>query len=158
MKNANTKMVFDLAKLPTLNYYKTQIEGLKKMIDCLNKRTVLIKENYDDKSEYEKNEIEITLLKTDKDLARAHKDLSEKEKLFVSNSKDIAKEIDDINGKFDMQMAKALAYKGKPEIEACLKQLFADVKDIDLSQNYDAKIMLYINVKATMEESNKKKK
>lgn len=158
MKNANKKMVFDLSKLPTLNFYKTEAENLKKYIDCLNKRKTLAKENFESKSEYEKNEVEILLLKTDWDLGKAYKSLNDRETKFVEISKLTNDYIKEINEKFDSLLARAKAYKLYPQVVAQIELEFDRVKDIDFDKDYDAKISFYNNIKTHIDSKPNKKK
>lgn len=151
MKNATKKMVFNLSKLNTLNFYKNEVENLKSYVDLLNKRKFLIKVDFETKSDFEKNEIEINILKTDWDLGKAHKNLSEREKQFVEISNLTSEYIKEINEKFDALYEKAINYDSHADTKAQIELEFSRVEGKDLDKDYDAKISLYINLKTFIE-------
>jgi hypothetical protein len=75
----------DINKFPGLKFQLDQVENVKALIDLLNQRKELIKENTNDLSNYEKNERLITLNKTDRELAKLHKFVIEEKQKIDKN-------------------------------------------------------------------------
>ena len=152
-----SKMSFDLEKFPHLISVKSAVESQKSYIECMNKRKVLIRENNSEKSEYQKNEDEIVLIRTDWELAKAHKNLREKENYFRDFSENIASYIDEVNEKFDQVFLKATSFKEQRNkvIYEQLKAEFDTVKDVDMNEDWQMRIKHYITLKTIL---NPKKK
>ena len=72
----------DVNNFPGLKFQLDQLESKKALIDLLNQRKELIKENNSELSAFEKNERMIILNKTDRELSKLHKIvIEEKEKI-----------------------------------------------------------------------------
>ena len=101
-------MKMQMDKFPYLSNLKESIGNLKTVIELYQKRKKLIGENKDSLSEYEKNEIEIKIWLTNKDLASAFKDLNDRETKLKINDR-----FAEPNRKFDkMEFIKAaMKYK-----------------------------------------------
>lgn len=153
-----SKMSFDLEKFPHLISVKQGIDSQKRYIECMNKRKVLIKENTSEKTEYQKNEDEIVVLRTDWELAKAHKNLREKEDYFRDFSQQIAGYIDEVNEKYDQVYEKAKAYKVERNkvIYEQLQAEFDAVKDVDMDDDWQMRIKHYITLKTILNPKKKK--
>ena len=98
---------FDISKFPPLKFQIDQIESVKALIDLLNQRKELIKENINELSPYEKNERLITLNKTDSELSKLHKFVIDKRQEIDKNieflsqlSKDCESDYDKVEKEF----------------------------------------------------------
>lgn len=140
------KMIFELEKFPYALAVKEQVESIRKYIDMLTKRKALIKEGFSEKSDFEKNEIEITIHETNAKLARSHKSLNEQEQYFKDYCASLSKKIDEVNEKYDKLIMRARGYKQKKEVVAQLNEAFAIVKDMDLENNWEQRIKHYIDL------------
>ena len=144
------KMSFDLDKFPHLLNLKNTIEDMKRYIDLLNKRKVLLKEKNTEKTEYEKNEDEIVVIRTNWELAKAHKNLREKENYFTEFCEKLDEHIQEANDHYDEVVAKARAWKGNKTIAEQLRVEFDTVQKEDLNTDWQMRIKHFITLKAIM--------
>ena len=151
-------MSFDLEKFPHLISVKNAIESQKRYIECMNKRKVLIKENNAEKSEYQKNEDEIVLLRTDWELAKAHKNLREKEDYFRDFSQQVSGYVDEVNEKYEQVFSKAKSFKSERNkvIYEQLQAEFDAVKDVDMDEDWQMRIKHYITLKTILNPKKQK--
>ena len=140
-------MSYDESKFPHLVSVNQSIVTTKKMIDLLNKRKLLINEDLSSKSDYEKNEIEITIIKTDIELSKSHKSLNDKETYFKEYVTLTTKYIDEVNEKYDALVERANSYKITGQAKEDVSTLFENVKSKDLVNDWDARIHHYIALK-----------
>lgn len=140
------KMIFELEKFPYALAVKEKVESIREYIELLTKRKTLIKEGFSEKSEFEKNEIEITIHETNVKLANRHKVLNEQEQYFKDYCSSLSKKIDEVNEKYDKMIMRARGYKQKKEVVAKLNEAFAIVKDMDLENNWEQRIKHYIDL------------
>lgn len=163
MKTENLqKLVFDEAKFPHLTNVKESVEQLTSYIEKLNKRKLLINNQQEMKSEYQKNEDEILLIITDRGLAKSHKNLAEKNEYIKNFSEKLVKYIDEVNENYDSMVQKAFNYyennkKSKNnEMVKALELEWENVKKTDLNENWEVRIKHYIVLKTIFETGNKK--
>jgi len=157
------KLQFDEKKFTHLTSVKESVEMLTSYIEKLNKRKVLINSQQEDKSEFEKNEDEITLIKTDWDLAKSHKNLAEKNEYLKNFTAKLIEYIDEVNENFESMSEKAHTYynlnKGskKNEIVKALKVEWENIEGVDLNENWDVRIKHYIVLRTIFEQDKPKK-
>ena len=157
------KLEFDEKKFTHLTSVKESVEMLTSYVEKLNKRKVLINSQQEDKSEFEKNEDEITLIKTDWDLAKTHKNLAEKNEYLKNFTAKLIEYIDEVNENFESMSEKAHSYynlnKGskKNEIVQALKDEWKNIEGVDLNENWDVRIKHYIVLRTIFEQDKSKK-
>lgn len=157
------KLVFDEAKFPHLTNVKDSVEQLSSYIEKLNKRKLLINNQQEMKSEFQKNEDEILLIITDRDLAKSHKNLAEKNDYVKNFSEKLVTYIEEVNENYESMVQKAHNYyennkKSKTnEIVKALEVEWENVKNTDLNQNWEVRIKHYIVLRTIFETGNKKK-
>lgn len=152
------KMSFKLEKFPHLLNLKNTIEDMKRYIDLLNKRKVLLKEKNTEKSEYEKNEDEIVIIRTNWELAKSHKNLREKENYFTEFCEKLEEHIKETNENFDDVVSKARNWRGNKTIAEQLRVEFETVEKEDLNKDWQMRIKHFITLKAIMNPKPKSKK
>jgi len=146
MSTKSMKMQMD--KFPYLSNLKESISNLKTIIELYQKRKKLIGENKDSLSEYEKNEIEIKIWLTNKDLSSAYKDLSDRELKFKELYKFYNDNLNEVSINFETIYSQA-----KKSKEENIKEELEKYKGFDFAENYEAKIHLYSTLKKLLTES-----
>ena len=157
------KLVFDEKKFPHLTNVKNSVETLTLYIEKLNKRKSLISNEQNMKSSFQANEDEILLIKTDWELAKCHKNLSEKIDYVKNFSQKLVEYIDEVNDNWEEMTQKAKIFyesnkKSKSnEIVKALETEFSNVKGVDFDDNWEIRIKHYIVLRTIFEQANKKK-
>ncbi len=141
-------MKMQMDKFPYLSNLKESISNLKIVIELYQKRKKLIGENKDSLSEYEKNEIEIKIFLTNKDLANAFKDLNDRETKFKELYKFYSDNLNEVSISFEDVLSQAKKSKDEKIIEEISKY-----KSFDFKENYEAKIHLYSTLKKLLSEN-----
>jgi hypothetical protein len=141
-------MKMQMDKFPYLSNLKESIGNLKTVIELYQKRKKLIGENKDSLSEYEKNEIEIKIWLTNKDLASAFKDLNDRETKFKELYKFYSDNLNEVSISFDDVLTQAKKLKDEK-----IKEEIEKYKGFDFKENYEAKIHLYSTLKKFISEN-----
>lgn len=150
------KIEFQVERFPHLDYITSSTSRHEKMIHLLNNRRTLAKENANNLSEYEQNELEILLLDTDEKLAKYHKQLVEKKKYVQEFTEILLKQIDDCNNNLIEKVDKAVNFYAnnytskKNDKVAQLGAIFMDLKDKDLEGNWEERLAFFIALKRIM--------
>ena len=144
-------MKMQMDKCPRLSYLKTRISTTQKEIEELNNLVRLSTEELSkDKSDFEKCEIRIKVLRANKNLPTLYVDLERTEADFKKWKTHIQKFMDEANVDYDQVVEKARKLILKDEK---IKTIFGEYKDFDLEKNYEAKVMFYGNLKTAMNPS-----
>ena len=144
------KLVFDEKKFPHLTNVKNSVETLTLYIEKLNKRKSLVSNEQNMKSSLQANEDEILLIKTDWELAKCHKNLSEKTDYVKNFTQKLVEYIDEVNENWEEMTQKAKIFyesnkKSKSnEIVKALETEFQNVKGVDFDDNWEIRIKHYI--------------
>jgi len=157
------KLVFDEKKFPHLTNVKNSVETLTLYIEKLNKRKSLINNEQNLKSSFQANEDEILMIKTDWELAKCHKNLSEKTDYVKNFTQKLVEYIDEVNENWgDMTQKAKIFYESNKksknnEIVKALEQEYENVKGVDFDDNWEIRIKHYIVLRTIFETANKKK-
>jgi hypothetical protein len=137
-----------MAKFPHLANQKETIQNLKKYLELLQKRLVLIDSDKQEKSDFQKNEDEILVWRTKKDLAKGYGDLSKREQQFKEYYDKMSKMIPEVNANFEATLKKAKSLSDQSKDLADEIQMF---KTYDLEANHEARIHFYGGLKSKIE-------
>lgn len=153
MKKA-LKMQMD--KCPRLSYLKDRISHTQKEIEELNNLIRLSTEELskESKSDFEKCEIRIKVLRANKNLPTCYVDLDRTEADFKKWKSHIQKFMDEANIDYEEIISKArkLILSSEP-----IKKIFEDYKEYDLDKNWEAKAMFYGSLKSEMNKTPEEK-
>jgi hypothetical protein len=125
---------------PYIKELQDTLKVHKKMLDSLEKRLVLIHMDYATKNEYEKNEIEITKIRTQGEIDALKKVIKAREDYFEKYMQNFVVEVEEMENNYENIIAKA---KKSKEAQGILN--FVDWKVIE--ENIQAKIKLYQRLK-----------
>lgn len=157
------KLEFDEKKFPHLTNVKDSAEQLTQYIEKLNKRKLIIATQNNDKSDFEKNEDEILLIKTDWELGKSHKNLAEKTDYITNFTQKLVEYIVEVNENYEAMIEKTNTFynnnrtaKNNEQIKAIEVQM-EKVKDVDLNENWEVRITHYIVLRTIFENPTKKK-
>jgi len=125
---------------PYIKELQDTLKVHKKMLDCLEKRLVLIHTDYATKNEYEKNEIEITKIRTQGEIDALKKVIKAREDYFEKYMQNFIVEVEEMESNFENTISKAKKIK---EAQDLLK--LVDWKVVE--ENIQAKIKLYQRLK-----------
>jgi predicted nuclease with TOPRIM domain len=140
-----SKIKIQMDKFPHLSNVKKTITSIKKEIELLNKRKSFASQEIESLvSPYTKNEIDITLLRTDREISRLYKTLNEQESHFKDYKEKLTSLVDEVNENYETFIKE----KRKLIIaDEKIRQLFDTYKQFDFDANWEAKIMLYHELK-----------
>jgi hypothetical protein len=129
---------------PYLKNLQSTLNLHKKLLECLEKRLVLIHTDYALKNEYEKNEIEITKIKTQSEIDSIKKVIHERESYFQKYMNKFVADAEEV----DKNYSKVLAdlKKNKDKISGA-KELLDAVNWKAVEENIEVKIKLYERLK-----------
>jgi hypothetical protein len=129
---------------PYLKNLQSTLNFHKKLLECLEKRLVLIHTDYALKNEYEKNEIEITKIKTQSEIDSIKKVIHERESYFQKYMNKFVADAEEV----DKNYSKVLAdlKKNKDKISGA-KELLDAVNWKAVEENLEVKIKLYERLK-----------
>lgn len=141
-------MKMQMDKCPRMSYLKNRISTTQKEIEELNNLVRLSTEELSkDKSEFEKCEIRIKVLRANKNLPTLYVDLERTEADFKKWKSHIQRFMDEANVDYEKVVEQARKMILKDEK---IKSIFAEYKDFDLEKNYEAKVMFYGNLKTAL--------
>ena len=110
----------------------------------LEKRLLLIDDEYFNKSAFEKNEADLIKINTANEIAALNRVIKEKEQYFVQYMKQYIEDIDEVESNFTTLLAHAKEKaKTNPELNTFLNQIIWD----NLEKNTEAKIYFYKQIK-----------
>lgn len=132
---------------PYMVVLQETLNTTKQMLECLEKRKVLITIDMVKKNEYERNEIQITLIRTQGEIDTLKKIISEKENYFIKFIQEFAKDAEEVDKNYDnvLKEAKAQSYQVKG-IADTLKSVKWDI----MENNIEVKIHFYKRLKALL--------
>lgn len=139
-----------LENFPYLGRVKNSIDQLKKLVDLLNVRKELAKSDWETLSPYMQNEREITVLKTELELARVHKNIIEKENYLDQYINHVNKNMAEMEKNWDWIMEQSKKIEAKDPVWA------GEVEAVDKSDfdtNFEYKLAHYLSVKAKVNPS-----
>lgn len=124
-------------------YMKTLQDTLSvhyQLYECLNKRLALIKNNYSTKTEYEKNEIEITIIKTKSETEALKKLINTREEYFKKFIQKFSLDVDEMEKNYDIVLRSA---KDKKDEIPVLRDILHSVNWKAVDENIEVKLKLY---------------
>lgn len=112
----------------------------KKLLDCLEKRMVLIHTNYTQKNEYEKNEIEITKIKTQGEIDSVKKVIHHRETYFKSFIAKFVQDAEEMENNYETVLSKV---KAKQDEIKGAKDLLYSINWKNVEEHIEVKIKIY---------------
>lgn len=110
----------------------------------LEKRLLLIDDEYFNKSAFEKNEADLIKINTANEIAALNRVIKEKEQYFVQYMKQYIEDIDEVESNFTTLVTDAKEKaKTNPELNTFLNQIIWE----NLEKNTEAKIYFYKQIK-----------
>ena len=132
-------------KFPHLKYVKDTITSIQNEIEILNKRKRLVaSEKVIIISEYQKNELDLTILRTEREISKLFKALNDQENHFKKYKEKLTELLDEVSENFEKyikEQRKLILINEK------VRLMFEQFKPFDFEQNWEAKIQLYANLK-----------
>ena len=110
----------------------------------LEKRLLLIDDEYFNKNAYQQNEAELIKLNTQNEIAAIKRVINEKEQYFVQYMKQYVEDMDEVESNFDNLVKDA---KLKAETDITLKKFLNKIIWDNLEKNTEAKIYFYKQIK-----------
>ena len=144
------KMKIQMDKFPHLKYVKDTIDAIQKEIEVLNKRKRLgASERLSLTSEYQQNELDLVLLRTEREISKLFKTLNDQENHFKVYKQKLTELLDEVSENFDsyIQAQRKLILKNEK-----VRLMFAQFKPFDFDDNWEAKIQFYANLKEIEEQ------
>lgn len=139
------KMKIQMDKFPHLKYVKDTIDNIQKEIEVLNKRKRLgASEKATLTSEYQQNELDLVLLRTEREISKLFKTLNDQENHFKVYKQKLTDLLDEVSENFDSYIKdqRKLILKNEK-----VRLMFAQFKPFDFEENWEAKIQFYANLK-----------
>jgi hypothetical protein len=110
----------------------------------LEKRLLLIDDEYSNKSAFEKNEADLIKINTTNEIAALNRVIREKEQYFVQYMKQYIEDMDEVESNFTTLVTDAKEKaKTNPELNTFLNQIIWE----NLEKNTEAKIYFYKQIK-----------
>jgi len=132
---------------PHMENLKATLVTQKTMKECLERRLRLIDVDLSKKSEYEKNEIEITKIRTIGEIDVLKRVIYEKENYFIKYMQQFIKDLEELDKNYDKVIAQARTQaKTNTHVDNTLKSVKWDV----VKTNMEVKIHLYKRLKDLM--------
>ena len=138
------KIIDNSINHPYLQNLKNTLVTQKTMKECLEKRLFLIHLDYANKSEYEKNEIEITKIKTQGEIDVLKRVIDEKENYFIKYMKQFVVDVEEVEKEYINVLNKA---KIKATTNTEMTNLLESVNWKTVDENIEVKIHLYKRLK-----------
>lgn len=139
-------------KFPHLKYVKDTITSIQNEIEILNKRKRLVaSEKVIIISEYQKNELDLTILRTEREISKLFKALNDQENHFKKYKEKLTELLDEVSENFEKyikEQRKLILINEK------VRLMFEQFKPFDFEQNWEAKIQLYANLKEIEKSEN----
>lgn len=129
---------------PYMKTLEDTLELAKFKLECLEKRLILIDEEYKTKSDYEKNESELIKITTRSEISAIKRVIKEKESYFINFMKQYVEDMDEIESNFTDVVNKA---KEKSLTDPKIKTILEKVVWENLEKNTEAKIYFYKQIK-----------
>lgn len=146
------KMKIQMDKFPHLKYVKDTITSIQNEIEILNKRKRLVaSEKVIIISEYQKNELDLTILRTEREISKLFKALNDQENHFKKYKEKLTELLDEVSENFEKyikEQRKLILINEK------VRLMFEQFKPFDFEQNWEAKIQLYANLKEIEKSEN----
>jgi len=136
--------VADPMNHPYAEKLQETLKTQKKMLECLEKRLVLMTESYATKTEFEKNEIEILRIKTEAEIDILKRVISEKENYFVRYMQQFVADLEDMEKNYERLLKICRAQQNAND---GAKQLLNSVKWDVLEKNIEVKVHFYKRMK-----------
>jgi len=147
------KMKIQMDKFPHLKYVKDTIDAIQKEIEVLNKRKRLgASERLTLTSEYQQNELDLVLLRTEREISKLFKTLNDQENHFKVYKQKLTDLLDEVSENFDSYIKEQRKLILKNEK---VRLMFAQFKPFDFDDNWEAKIQFYANLKEIEEQEKK---
>jgi len=144
------KMKIQMDKFPHLKYVKDTIDAIQKEIEVLNKRKRLgASERLTLTSEYQQNELDLVLLRTEREISKLFKTLNDQENHFKVYKQKLTDLLDEVSENFDSYIKEQRKLILKNEK---VRLMFAQFKPFDFDENWEAKIQFYANLKEIEEQ------
>ncbi len=145
-------MKIQMDKFPHLKYVKETITSIQNEIEILNKRKRLVaSEKVIIISEYQKNELDLTILRTEREISKLFKALNDQENHFKKYKEKLTELLDEVSENFEKyikEQRKLILINEK------VRLMFEQFKPFDFEQNWEAKIQLYANLKEIEKSEN----
>lgn len=158
-KSKSNTIEMNIKKFPHLMNVKDGINTLKSLVDHLEKRKKLCKENFSEMSAFEKNEVEILTIETDIKISKAKKNIQERSDYFEKYMKQLVSTWPEVERDYKEFRKKALLmvkdneFKSKnPLNHKKLQTEINDAKDYitEFSKNYEMKFRHFLHLKEFM--------
>jgi hypothetical protein len=137
-----------MSKFPHLSNVKNTISSMQREIELLNKRKRLWAAEIENKTPFEQNELELLILRTDRELSRLFKGLNEQENHFKNYKSKLDDNIKQLNLNYDEFVEECKKLKSSNED---IKNAFEQYAVFDFNENYEAKVMFYASLKHALE-------
>lgn len=129
---------------PYLKKLQSTLNKHYELHDALLKRNILIREGFSSKSEFEQNEIEITIIKTSNELETLRKVITAREEYFKKYIQEFAVKFEDCEKNFDATLSEAKNRAGKIKF---MPELLNQVDFDAVEKNIEVKINLHERLK-----------
>lgn len=138
------KIIMD--KFPHLKNVKETISSIQKEIELLNERKRLSTARKEGIiSKYEVNELELVLLRTDREISKLFKTLNDQEKHFKNYKEKLSYLLDEVSENFDSYIKEQRKLiMTSDDVRFCFEQF----KPFDFNENWEAKIQFYSNLQS----------
>ena len=140
------KMKIIMDKFPHLKNVKETISSIQKEIELLNERKRLSAARKESIiSKYEVNELELVLLRTDREISKLFKTLNDQEKHFKNYKEKLSSLLDEVSENFDFYIKEQRKLiMTNDDVRFCFEQF----KPFDFNENWEAKIQFYSNLQS----------
>jgi hypothetical protein len=142
-----------MSKFPHLNNVKNNISSIQREIELLNKRKRLWTAEIANLSEFEQNELELKMLRTDRELSKLFKGLNEQETHFKNYKDKVDSTIKEMNLNYDEFVDSCKKLKSTNED---IKNAFDQYAVFDFEANWEARVMFYASLKHALEPKTEK--
>lgn len=137
-----------MSKFPHLSNVKNNISSIQREIELLNKRKRLWTAEIANLSPFEQNELEIKMLRTDRELSKLFKGLNEQETHFKNYKDKVDSTIKQLNQDYDQFVDSCKKLKSTNED---IKNAFEQYAVFDFEANWEAKVMFYASLRHALE-------
>jgi hypothetical protein len=144
VKDEEMAITIPMDKFPRLQSLQKIVADLKNLVEYLNKRKSLIKNNIDEVTPYQNNENKILVIQTDIELARLHTTIYEKEKQIKDYMDNELKSLNECDEEFENLMNKA---REVAKSDALLDGVIKETNFDFFKENYEHKLNHYLAIK-----------
>lgn len=131
---------------PYMSFLQSTLQTHKQLLECYEKRMSLISIGSASKNEYEKNEIQITRIKTQSEIDICKRVIKEKEDYFVKFMNQFVVDLDECEKNFD-----SLLQRAKFSSDAAIMNILHAANYNAIHQNAEVKIHFYKRLKKLLE-------